>query len=95
MDMKNTIIYRAGKAIALFFTLFITQTIAFAQDRVEITTDNAGSWFERNWMWVAGIVFILLLIVIFSGSSSSSRSTTTVRDDYGNVSRVTTTEVEE
>ena len=79
------------------FSLLLTFTLGslslFAQESVEINSQEIGSWFERNWMWVAGAVLLLLLIALFSGRSKRTRKTTTVvKDTYGNVKSVTTTE---
>jgi len=75
----------------LIFTLISSGL--FAQETVEINGQDVGSWFERNWMWVTGAVLLLLLIALFSGRSRKTRKTTTVvKDTYGNVKSVTTTE---
>jgi choline-glycine betaine transporter len=66
-----------------------------AQETVEINGQDIGSWFERNWMWVTGAVVLLLilLIALSRGRSGKVRKTTTVvKDTYGNVKSVTTTE---
>ncbi len=70
---------------------------AQAQEKIEIDTKEVGSWFERNWMWVAAGVLLLLLIALLgrsrNGSKGESRRTTTViRDAQGNTKSVTTTE---
>jgi hypothetical protein len=71
--------------------------IAQAQEKIEIDTKEVGSWFERNWMWVAAGVLLLLLIVLLGRSRNGSRgetrrTTTVVRDAQGNTKSVTTTE---
>lgn len=73
------------------------QGLVYAQEKaIEINEAEVGSWFERNWKWVAGGVILLLLIVLFSGSSTRRKTTTVVRkDDFGNVKSVTTTETVE
>jgi hypothetical protein len=79
-----------------FACIVLFQQVSLAQENVEIAGEDVGSWFERNWMWVAGGILLLLLIIIFSGGSRRSRRTTTVvKDDYGNVKKVTTTEIED
>ena len=76
----------------MFFTLAVNVS-TFAQESVEINGQDVGSWFERNWMWVTGGILLLLLIIIFGTRSSRTRKTTTVvKDTYGNVKSVTTTE---
>jgi len=70
---------------------------ARAQEKIEIDTEEVGSWFERNWMWVAAGVLLLLLIVVLGRSRNSSkgesrRTTTVIRDAQGNTKSVTTTE---
>jgi cytochrome bd-type quinol oxidase subunit 2 len=76
-------------------TLMIVSITAFAQEQVEINGHDVGSWFSRNWMWITGGVILLLLIILFSRSSSKRRTTTVVKDPYGNVKSVTTTETRE
>lgn len=91
--------YRFGyKTMLTLFVVVISQIIAWAQDtKVEVTTttDVAG-WFSENWLWVAGIVFVLVLILLLSGGSSrSSRSKTTVyRKGDGTVTKTTTSETD-
>ena len=79
--------------LSLFLMFTLVSLSLFAQETVEINSQDIGSWFERNWMWVAGGVLLLLLIALFSGRSRKTRKTTTVvKDTYGNVKSVTTTE---
>ena len=79
--------------LSLFLMFTLVSLSLFAQETVEINSQDIGSWFERNWMWVAGAVLLLLLIALFSGRSKKTRKTTTVvKDTYGNVKSVTTTE---
>ncbi|MEP6673536.1 MAG: hypothetical protein ABJA78_00210 [Ferruginibacter sp.] len=75
----------------------LISNIASAQEKVEVNGHDVGSWFKDHWIWVAAGVLLLLLIIISAGGSSSSRrkKTTIVRDDYGKVKSVTTTEVED
>ena len=73
--------------------LILVSTGLVAQETVEINGQDVGSWFSRNWMWVTGAVLLLLLIVLMSSRSRRTRKTTTVvKDTYGNVKSVTTTE---
>jgi hypothetical protein len=82
-----------GVLILLLVTPFMT---LIAQQDVKINGADVGSWFDRNWMWVAGAVLILLIIA-FAGRGSRKRKTVTtvMKDDMGNVKSVTTTEVKE
>lgn len=84
------------KTFLTFFVVIFCQVIAWSQDtKVEVTTTNdVSGWFTRNWLWVAGIVFVLVLILLLSGGSSrSSRSKTTVyRRGDGSVTKTSTTE---
>jgi hypothetical protein len=93
-SLNNQILVRkfiANLSLLLLFTM--VSLSLFAQETVEINSQDIGSWFERNWMWVAGAALLLLLIVLFSGRSKKTRKTTTVvKDTYGNVKSVTTTE---
>lgn len=78
------------------FLLFMLIGIAaHAQEKIEIDTKEVGSWFERNWMWVAAGVLLLLLIAVLGRSRSrgeSRRTTTVIGDAQGNTKSVTTTE---
>ncbi|MET0634884.1 MAG: hypothetical protein ABWZ25_02585 [Chitinophagaceae bacterium] len=93
--MNGSIIKRL-KAFGLTAGLLLLNLVLFAQDKIVIDKSEAESWFMRNWIWVA-LGALILLILLFSGSSRiRKRSTTTVvKDDYGNVRKVTTTEVED
>lgn len=93
--MKQLIRSNPFKAIGIFILLTFLQLKTYAQDavKVEINEEKVGSWFERNWMWVAGAVLLIILIAAFSGGSRR-RTTTVVRDDLGNTKRITTTETE-
>jgi hypothetical protein len=81
-----------GVMILLLVTPFLT---LIAQSDVKIDSKEVGSWFERNWMWVAGGVLILLIIAISGRGSSKRKTTTIIKDDAGRVKSVTTTEVKE
>ncbi len=73
----------------------LVQTKALAQEKVEVNGNDVGTWFSNNWMWVSGVVLLLLLIIIFSGGKSKRKTTTVVKDNHGDVKRVTTTETED
>lgn len=71
----------------------LSTVIARAQDKIEIDKGEIGSWFERNWMWVAGGVLLILLISLMGRGKAGSRKTTTVvKDAEGHTKSVTTTE---
>ena len=79
------------------FLFMLIGIAAHSQEKIEIDTKEVGSWFERNWMWVAAGVLLLLLIVLLGRSRNSSRgesrrTTTVIRDAQGNTKSVTTTE---
>lgn len=95
--MKKIVCLKPFKLLFTFLTLLFLHVSAVAQDvDVDITTENTAGWFERNWMWVAGAVLLIILIAAFSGGGRSRTTTTEVRDEYGNVKRVSsTTEVED
>ncbi|MES1223134.1 MAG: hypothetical protein ABUT20_47010 [Bacteroidota bacterium] len=81
-----------------FLLLFaFVQLSVFAQETLKETGHEVKGWFAQNWQWVTGVgVVILVLIAITSGRSKTNRKTTTVvKDDYGNVKSVTSTEVRE
>ncbi|RYZ49058.1 MAG: hypothetical protein EOP49_17195 [Sphingobacteriales bacterium] len=87
----------AGKLLPLtilFVLTLISGHQAFAQENVEINGHDVGSWFANNWMYVVGGVILLLLIIILASRSSGKvrKTTTVVKDTYGNVKSVTTTE---
>lgn len=91
-ESKRFALQYYGTMILFLILPFVT---LIAQSDVKINSTEVGSWFQRNWMWVAAGALILLIIA-FSGRGSSKRKTTTiVKDDRGNVKSVTTTEVKE
>lgn len=90
-------ITKTGAGIIGFFIFMLTAMAVQAQDKIEIDTEGVGSWFERNWMWVAGVALLVLFIVLLGrnrkGSRHDSRRTTTViKDAQGNTKSVTTKE---
>ncbi|MGC4035465.1 MAG: hypothetical protein QM764_05850 [Chitinophagaceae bacterium] len=90
---KRSLIQYYGVLILLLITPFMT---LIAQSDVKINSEDVSSWFQRNWMWVAGAVLLLIIIAVAGSGKRRSRTTTTiVKDDLGNVKRVTTTEVKE
>jgi len=73
--------------------LFSLNIMAIAQEKIEIDKQEVGNWFARNWIWITTGVFVLLIIIVLSSGNKERRKTTTVlKDDLGNVKRVTTTE---
>ena len=89
----RTAIQYYGVMILLLVAPFMT---LIAQQEVKINGRDVGSWFERNWMWVAGAALILLIIAFAGRGNNRKRTTTTVvKDDAGHVKSVTTTEVRE
>lgn len=82
-----------GVVVLLLITPFMTLV---AQQEVKLNGRDVGSWFERNWMWVAGAI-VILLVIAFAGRGNNRKKTTTtvVKDDAGKVKSVTTTEVRE
>ena len=86
---------RTASLITTILLFLLIQVPALAQDKVTINEAEVSSWFARNWMWVAGGVVLLLLIVLFGRGSSRRKTTTVVKDQYGDVRSVTTTEVKD
>jgi hypothetical protein len=83
--------------IALTIFLLTPFMTLLAQQDVKVNGHDVGSWFERNWMWVAGGALVLLIIA-FAGRGGSTKkkiTTTVLKDDLGNVRSVTTTEVKD
>jgi len=96
--MKKLIIEsRLQYSIAFILFLLTPFITLFAQQDVKVNGQDVGSWFERNWMWVAGGALVLLIIAFAGrGGNNKKRTTTTVlKDDLGNVKSVTTTEVKD
>ncbi len=94
-QIKSVTNHISGFSAILFVVLaFLAGSPLLAQETVEINGQDVGTWFQRNWMWVVGGVLLLLLIIGFSsrGSSRVKKTTTIVKDNYGNVKSVTTTE---
>lgn len=79
-------------SILMIVSFLLIQIPTYAQEKININEAEVSSWFARNWMWVAGGVLLLLLIVLFGRSSSRRKTTTVVKDQYGDVRSVTTTE---
>ena len=93
--MKHFMLKRPIHYMGTLLLFSMLPTLIFAQEKVEISEQEVSSWFGRNWMWIAGGAILLLLIFLFSGNSSRRKTTTVIKDDYGNVKEVTTTEVRE
>jgi cell division protein FtsW (lipid II flippase) len=75
----------------------LTSMIVSAQEKIKISKEEIGTWFERNWMWVAiGAVALILLIALLSRGTvsrlGSRRTTTVIKDDRGKTKSVVTTE---
>jgi NADH:ubiquinone oxidoreductase subunit 6 (subunit J) len=90
--MKSPTALKGRLALTSLF-LFSLNMLAIAQDKIEIDKQEVGNWFQRNWIWVTTAVFVLLIIIVLSsGNKEQSKTTTVVKDDLGNVKRITTTE---
>lgn len=96
--MIHTTFKNAMRALNVFlFTI-----IAFgaqAQDKITVDTEQVESWFEKNWIWVAGAVLLLIIIALFSSRRNAvnrkvnqRKTTTVIKDPDGNVKSITTTE---
>ena len=73
--------------------LMLSGIMVKAQDKIQIGKEEIGSWFERNWIWVAGgIVLILIIALLSRGKAGSRKTTTVVKDAQGHTKSVTTTE---
>ena len=46
-------IVKNGTRLLCFAILMLSAFIVRAQDQIEIDKREIGSWFERNWIWVA------------------------------------------
>lgn len=62
--------------------LFLTQTIAWAQDTTSTattttrTTTENQTWYVQPWVWiVGGAVLILIIVALVRGNSSGSQHT--------------------
>lgn len=96
--MIQTTYNRFMKAMALVFFTLLAIT-ARAQDKVNLDTEKVESWFEKNWIWVAGAVLLLIIIALFSSRGARTarkvnqrKTTTVIKDPDGNVKSITTTE---
>jgi len=90
---NQNLISKFVRVTSFLLFLMVLSSGLMAQASVEINNQDVGSWFSRNWMWVVGGVVLLLLIILLSSKSRGVRKTTTVvKDTYGNVKSVTTTE---
>ena len=90
--MQHFVFKHSIKLLGVFIFMLSYITL-HAQEKIEIDTEEVGSWFERNWMWVTAGVVIFLMIILFSRGSGGRRKTTTViKDGHGKTKSVTTTE---
>ena len=89
--MQQFIIKHSVKVFGIFIFMLTCVSLQ-AQEKIEIDTQDVGSWFERNWMWVTAGVVLLLLIIIFSRSGGRRKTTTVIKDAHGKTKSVTTTE---
>jgi len=86
-------IVKNGARLFCFTILMLSAFIVRAQDNIEIDKEEIGSWFERNWIWVAaGLILIVLIALMGRGKAGSRKSTTVVKDAQGHTKSVTTTE---
>ena len=92
--MQQLVLKHSVKIFGIFIFMLTCVTVQ-AQEKVEIDTQEVGSWFERNWMWVtAGVVLLLLIILLSRGSRGRRKTTTVIKDAHGKTKSVTTTEEE-
>ncbi len=96
--MIQTTYRRFLKAMNVFI-LSLVAMAASAQDKVTLDTEKVESWFEKNWIWVAGAVLLLIIIALFSRRGrpdnrkiNQRKTTTVIKDPDGNVKSITTTE---
>lgn len=79
----------------LIFTMM--STIVNAQDNIQINKAEIETWFEQNWIFVAGGLVLLVLLIALVGRSNrgrrgSRRTTTVIKDEQGKTKSVVTTE---
>ncbi len=89
--------FNAGRKFYMFLLLTLSSFYSFAQDKVTIDAGEVESWFERNWMWVAGAVVLIILLALLAGGKNrravnQRKTTTVIKDPEGNVKSITTTE---
>ena len=96
--MKKFIFSYSARFVACCI-LIMNSLVSQAQEKVEIDTRQAVSWFERNWIWVvAGLVLIIILAALGRNRNRTTvtggkrKTTTVVEDAAGNIRGVTTTE---
>ena len=86
-------IVKNGTRLLCVAILMLSAFIVRAQDQIEIDKREIGSWFERNWIWVAaGVLLIVLIALMGRGKAGSRKTTTVVKDAQGHTKSVTTTE---
>ena len=86
-------IVKNGTRFFCFAILMLSAIMVRAQDQIEIDKREIGSWFERNWIWVAaGVLLIVLIALMGRGKAGTRKTTTIVNDPQGHTKTVTTTE---
>jgi protein-S-isoprenylcysteine O-methyltransferase Ste14 len=86
-------IVNTGTRLLCVAILLLPAFMVRAQDQIEIDKEEIGSWFERNWIWVAaGVLLIVLIALMGRGKAGSRKTTTVVKDPQGHTKSVTTTE---
>ena len=87
---------RRWTTACLFMAVTCNSLVLFAQDKIEIDKEEIGSWFQHNWLWVAGGVLLLLLIVVLASGGNKSitrrKTTTVIKDPEGHTKSITTVE---
>ncbi|HZI52566.1 MAG TPA: hypothetical protein VFD56_02635 [Chitinophagaceae bacterium] len=85
----------SAKLVGILFFMLISLMVR-AQEKIVIDKEEIGTWFERNWMWVAGgVVLVLLIAVLSRGNTSrlgSRRTTTVIKDEHGKTKSVVTSD---
>ena len=96
--MQKSIFHFTGRFAALCCLLLINIT-TWAQDKVDIDTQDVKTWFQRKWMWVVGAIILIILIAALTRNrrthtleGGKRRTTTVIEDAAGNTKSVTTTE---
>lgn len=90
--MQQLVIKKMTRIVGVFIFLLLALTMQ-AQNKIEIDKQQVSSWFEQNWIWVVAGMVLLFLLVSFSRRGGVKRKTTTIiKDEAGNIKKVTTTE---
>jgi hypothetical protein len=93
--MKRTVLKRILPAALGSIPVLLFNASLYAQQKVEIEGQAVGNFFERNWMWITGVIVLLLLIIIFSRNTAKRTTTTIMKDSEGNVKTVKTTQTKD